>query len=74
MQLGAEEIADRAQNRALVIQHIGERPNGAVAAQDPDEIEAAQRIDRDDAAGLLGQDFDVTHRRLWVFANGSRAG
>ena len=62
------------QRRAFVVQHLRKRPNGAVAAQDPDEVEAAQRVDRDDAAALLGQDFDVAHRRLLVLRPMSRAG
>src|SRR5262249_35187122 len=61
-ELLGEEAADRAHDRPLVARHLADRQHGAVAAQDPDEAEAAQRIDRFDALGLQGGlHIDITH-------------
>ena len=49
VQLLAEEFADAADDRPLVGGHVVERPDGAVAAENPEDVEAAQRVDRGDA-------------------------
>jgi len=50
LELPTDDVAGRAQDRALAGQHFGERLGGPVAAYDPEHGEAAQRINRGDAA------------------------
>ena len=51
-ELAADEVADSADSRAFVAGHLGQRGRGAVDAEQPEQVDAAQRIDRPDAAGL----------------------
>src|SRR5262249_16434477 len=61
--LRAEETAHRIERRALAAQHPVERPDRAVSADDPENAETAQRVDRYDTASLQSkQRIYVTHR------------
>ena len=53
--LRAEEIAHRVERRALVAQHPVERPDRSVGADDPENAEPTQRVDRYDTASLQGK-------------------
>jgi hypothetical protein len=46
MQLSPEEMADATRDRPLAGAHVGKRPDGAVAAYQPEDVETAQRVDR----------------------------
>jgi hypothetical protein len=64
-----DDVAGRAQDRALSGQHFGERLGGPVGAYDPEHGEAAQGIDRGDAARCRRQRFDGTKMRPHAPAN-----
>jgi len=46
VQLSPEELADAARDWPLAGAHVGKRPDGAVAADQPEDVETAQRVDR----------------------------
>jgi hypothetical protein len=57
-----EKITDAVERRAFVVKHLGERQHHALAAENPNEIEPAQRVDGYDAAVLqVERNFGVTH-------------
>src|SRR5262249_9781497 len=60
--LRSEEAAHRVERRALAAQHPVERPDRSVGADDPENAEAAQRVDRYDTASWQGQHNHVPHR------------
>ena len=51
-ELAPQKAAHAADDRALAARHLGERRRGAVDAEQPKHVDAAQRVDRADAAGL----------------------
>ena len=53
--LSAEETAHRVERRPLVAQDPVQRPDRSIGADDPENAEPAQRIDRYDTAGLQGE-------------------
>jgi hypothetical protein len=71
LELPTDNVAGRARDRALAGQHFGERPGGPVGADDPEHGEAAQGIDRGDAARCRErQRFDGT--KMWPLAPPNR--
>src|SRR3972149_1944032 len=58
--LAAEEMPHAADHRPLVGEHLIECPHHAVGAEDPDEVEAAQRIERSDAHPRCRRGFHET--------------
>src|SRR3989304_1115644 len=59
-ELAAEEMADAARDRPLVGEHLVERPHHAVGAENPDEIEPAQGVERSDPHPRCRRGFDET--------------
>src|SRR5262249_1578304 len=73
--LGAKEVADRTQGLAFITEHPVKSPDRTVAADDPEDTEPAQRIDRCDAAGCQGEwQIHVTHRTPIAISSKTLAG
>src|ERR1039457_1171610 len=76
MELKPKEMADAAHDRPFAGTHVVKRPDGAVAAENPEDVEPAQRVDRRNSPHRRKRHaLDETLRRqLQLHVRGSFAG
>src|ERR1035437_10679170 len=76
MELKPKEMADAAHDRPFAGTHVVQRPDGAVAAENPEDVEPAQRVNRRNSPRRRnGHDLDETLRRqLQLHVRGSFEG
>src|SRR5450759_2261625 len=76
IELKPKEMADPVHDRPLAGAHVVKRPDGAVAAENPEDVEPAQRVDRRNSPRRRnGHDLDETLRRqLQLHVRGSFEG
>src|ERR1019366_10734823 len=76
IELKPKEMADPVHDRPLAGAHVVKRPDGAVAAENPEDVEPAQRVDRRNSPRRRNRhDLDETLRRqLQLHVRGSFEG